>query len=62
MIATRTAINETINKAYSQQTVSNVMDNLNKEYNRKFRTPLSRTTPNLANVLIMRLSLSWLIR
>ena len=33
MIATRTAINETINKAYSQQTVSNVMDNLNKEYN-----------------------------
>lgn len=32
MIATRTAINETINKAYSQQTVSNVMDNLNKEY------------------------------
>ena len=33
MIATRTAINETISKAYSQQTVSNVMDNLNKEYN-----------------------------
>ena len=32
MIATRTAINETISKAYSQQTVSNVMDNLNKEY------------------------------
>ena len=32
MLATRTAINETINKAYSQQTVSNVMDNLNKEY------------------------------
>ena len=32
MLATRTAINETINKAYSQQTVSNVMDNLNREY------------------------------
>ena len=32
MLATRTAIEETINKAYSQQTVSNVMDNLNKEY------------------------------
>ncbi len=32
MLATRTAINETISKAYSQQTVSNVMDNLNKEY------------------------------
>ena len=32
MLATRTAINETINQAYSQQTVSNVMDNLNKEY------------------------------
>lgn len=32
MLATRTAINETIGKAYSQQTVSTVMDNLNKEY------------------------------
>ena len=32
MLATKTAIEETINKAYSQQTVSNVMDNLNKEY------------------------------
>ncbi len=32
MLATRTAIMETINKAYSQETVSNVMDNLNKEY------------------------------
>ena len=32
MLATRTAITETINKAYSQQTVSNVMDNLNREY------------------------------
>ncbi len=32
MLATKTAILETINKAYSQETVSNVMDNLNKEY------------------------------
>lgn len=32
VLATRSAINETINKAYSQQTVSSVMDNLNKEY------------------------------
>ncbi len=32
MLATKSAINETINKAYSQQTVSNAMDELNKEY------------------------------
>lgn len=32
MLATKTAILDTINKAYSQQTVSNVMDDLSKEY------------------------------
>ncbi|MCH5324436.1 MAG: Flp pilus assembly complex ATPase component TadA [Eubacterium sp.] len=32
MLATKSAIMETINKAYSQQTVSNAMDELSKEY------------------------------